>query len=213
MAEFNSPIGKRNIQNNNREYKIPDETGSQRNLEAPVFDQRDMQDFNNRMSPAPAPYQSGELEREIQEQKKLKREGRDRLSEGARRRVEILVGMSRISREFDIGGYKYKLQSLTSKELREAIVGAAEFDGTVQLVFETRKQLLARSLIVVAGTDINDFLSSNDIKTKLDFIEELDHSLLLRIYNEYTLLVNEVNEKYTLKTEEEAKEVLEDLKK
>jgi hypothetical protein len=41
----------------------------------------------------------------------------------------------------------------------------------------------------------------------------MDHSLLLRLYSEYISLSKEAQDKYALKTPEEVKEVLEDLKK
>ena len=145
--------------------------------------------------------------------KKAQREGKQRLSDGARRRIEILIGMVRLTRDIDIEGNVFKLQTLKSKEMRDALVATSEFDGTIQLVFETRKQLLARSLVMIAGVETAQFLNSEDMQDRLDFIEEMDHSLLLRLYSEYISLSKEAQDKYALKTPEEVKEVLEDLKK
>jgi hypothetical protein len=145
--------------------------------------------------------------------KKAQREGKQRLSEGARRRIEMLIGMTRLTKNVEIEGQLYKLQTLTSQELRDAIVGAAEFDGSVQFIFETRKQLLARALTMVAGVEIEQFLYSDDVQDKLFFVEQMDHALLLRLYNEYVALANEAQDKYGLKTEIQVKEVVEALKK
>ena len=153
------------------------------------------------------------VEKDIFEAKKAQREGKQRLSDGARRRIEMLVGMVRLTRDLEIEGNLYRLQTLKSRELRDALVATAEFDGSIQLIFETRRQLLARSLIIVAGVEIAQFLNSDELQEKLDFIEELDHSLLLRLYNEYTSLAQEAQDKYAIKTEQQVKEVLEDLKK
>ena len=220
MTKFESQIGSRNVPSSMREFNVPDDSGSQPrpthtfDTSPPVFDNNVMRDFESRMqAPPPQIREISDFEKQVLEAKKLKREGKERLSEGARRRVEMLVGMSRLTKECELGGNLYKLQTLTSKDLREVVVAASEFDGTVQLVFETRKQILARSLIVVAGVDINQFLNSNELSAKLDFIEELDHALLLRLYNEYISLAQEVEEKYSLKTDNDVKEVLEDLKK
>jgi hypothetical protein len=79
--------------------------------------------------------------------------------------------------------------------------------------FESRKQVLARSLTVVAGVDIEQFLGSIDLQDRLDFIEEMDHALLIRLYNEYNTLATDSQNKYAPKTEADVKEVLSDLKK
>lgn len=227
MPKFDSPIGSKQFQGQPmRDISIPDDSDYDqqpmpqrpmrhtREQGPPVFDEASMREFQAQMQPPPHQVREmSNIEMEMLAAKKAKREGKERLSDGARRRIEILVGMTRLSREVDIDGKLYKLQTLKSKELREALVATAEFDGSIQLVFETRKQLLARSLVVVAGVEIAQFLNSEDLQARLDFIEEIDHSLLLRLYNEYILLSNEAQEKYALKTVEEAKEVAEDLKK
>jgi len=226
MPKFDSPIGSKQFQGQPmRDVSVPDDTNydqqpmsrQQRHVREqgpPVFDERSMQDFQSGMQMAePGPRELSQLEQEILAAKRAKRDGKERLSDGAKRRVEMLIGMTRLTKDIEIDGQLYRIQTLKSRELREALVATAEFDGTIQLVFETRKQMLARSIIVVAGVEIEQFLNSTDLQTKLDFIEEMDHSLLLRLYNEYIILSNEAQDKYALKTPAEVKEVVEDLKK
>ena len=217
MGNFDSPIGNKQFQGSMKDYSVPDETRQTRTFEssAPVFDENEMQEFQNRMQPQ-AQSQTREinnLEREMMEAKKARREGKERLSEGARRRIEILINMSRMTRDCTIENQSYRLQSLTSKDFREVLVASSEFDGTIQFIFENRKQILARSITVLAGVDFNQFINSNELQMKLDVIEELDHALLTRLFDEYVILAKEVKDKYTLKTDEDVKEVLEDIKK
>lgn len=72
---------------------------------------------------------------------------------------------------------------------------------------------MARSLTQVAGVDIDQFLGSNSLETRLAFIEELDDFLINRLYDEYLLLRKDAMSKYAINTADEAKEVMEDLKK
>lgn len=230
MAGYESPIGSKQTKGTPmKDYTIPDESPGQpaqfappqqqrrpSREEYPPFDPEQIRKFNEEMNPQPQRSQANQIsdvEMNMMAAKKAQREGKQRLSDGARRRIEMLIGMVRLSREIDIDGNVFKLQTLKSKELRDALVATAEFDGTIQMVFETRKQLLARSLVMVAGVDIAQFLNSDDMQDRLDFIEEMDHSLLLRLYAEYISLAKEAQDKYALKTPEEVKEVLEDLKK
>jgi hypothetical protein len=97
--------------------------------------------------------------------------------------------------------------------MREAIMLASEFDGTVQSPFEIRKQFLSRSIIQVGDIDIAQFIGSNDFEAKLAFIEELDEFLSNRLYDEYVSLTKEAKEKYYIKTEADVQEVVNDLKK
>jgi hypothetical protein len=222
MPKFDSPIGSKSFPNQPmREFSVSDESGQappgrHRDQRAPVIDGRVMQDFQDRMqgaTQAPPMREMSDVEREIMAAKKAQREGKERLSDGAKRRIEILIGMTRLTKDVEIDGQHYGLQTLKSRELRDALVATVEFDGSIQLVFETRKQLLARSITMIAGVEISQFLNSPDLESRLDFIEDMDHALLLRLYNEYVSLAAEAQEKYALKTPAEVKEVVEDLKK
>lgn len=225
MPKFDSPIGSKQFSGQPmREFNVPDETGYEQAPQIPVrqprhepvFDERAMRDFQAQMQepmPQPGMRDLSSVEKDILAAKKAKREGKERLSEGARRRIEMLLGMTRLTRDVEIGGQVYKLQTLTSQELRDATVATAEFDGNVQFIFENRKQLLARSIVVVAGISIDQFLNSDELEMKLEFIELMDHALLHRLFTEYTNLVKEAQDKYSPKNEEQIKEVVEDLKK
>jgi hypothetical protein len=223
MPKYDSPIGSKQFPGQPmRDISIPDEHSQPprqvrpgRDHAQPVFEEEALREFgiHPEQQMPQLPREMSQVEQDILAAKKAKREGKERLSDGARRRIEMLIGMTRLSKDVDIDGKLYKLQTLKSRELREALVATAEFDGTIQLVFETRKQLLARSLVVVAGVDVEQFLNSSELQDKLDFIEEMDHSLLIRLYNEYVELSNAAQAKYALKTVEEVKEVVEDLKK
>jgi hypothetical protein len=154
-----------------------------------------------------------DLERKVQEAKRARSNGKERLSETAKRRIEMLCGMSRMDKEVEIDGNIYSLRTLKSKEIQEAINICIKYDGSVDLSFETRKQFLARSLYKVANTDISDFLNDNSIEARLEFFDCMEESVLSRLYSEYTKLVAESDLKYSIRKESELKELVEDLKK
>lgn len=155
-----------------------------------------------------------EVEKEFSEARRIKvNPGKTRLSSAAKRRIELLSGLKRNTKKCKIDEYEYELQTLKNKELREAILAAAPYDGTVELPFETRKQLLARSLTHIAGTEIGLFLGDPSLEAKLEFLDELDERISDRLYSEYLGLINEINSKYAVKNEADAKEVADHLKK
>jgi hypothetical protein len=153
------------------------------------------------------------VERKIAEAKTKRSSGASRLSEGAKKRIEMLCGISRNFKEVDVDGNQFVLRTLKSKELLEALVSSAKLDGTISLPFQTRKELLARSLVKIAATDVYLFLGDDSIEARLEFLDELEEPIIEKLYREYTLLVDEVNNRYGLNESQVAKEVPEDIKK
>lgn len=213
MPGFDSPIGSRNFQSQPlREVEVPDASGpysSHPHMEDP-------RDFNSKFDNQQSfhshhHHHAPEPPLEVQSIKY--REQPNKLSDGAKRRIEMLLGMSQTTREVKIDSNVFILRSLKSKEMRDALASAFEFDGTIQAPYEIRKQILSRSLTHVAGVEINQFLGSSTIESKFLFIDELDESLLNRLYDEYLILSKDAKDKYSVNTESEAKEVVEDIKK
>lgn len=214
MPEIKSPLGDRKFAGSNlREFDIPDEENyiqpPQRPRGAPQLDENTFRDFQNKFREQ----NPEDFEREIRAAREAKRTGRERLNDGAKKRIEMLVGMTRTTREFDIDGNIYVLQTLRSKDMREAITTASTFDGTIGSSWEIRRQLLSRSIVQIAGVDFDQFVGSTNLDDKLECIDSLHEALLNRIYTEYNLMVKEASDKYAIKTAEIAKEVVEDLKK
>lgn len=232
MPKFENPLGKQSVPERPLKHlAIPDESGFQpppsnqsmggggfspsvsRRVGRPMTDE-EAADFQARMQENQDPdYGLSDVEREFKRARQEKARGVERLSDGARKRSEMLTDMTRSTRTADIGEQTYKLQTLKGKEMREAIAAASEFDGTVHSPYEIRKQLLGRSLVVVAGVDIASFIGSNDLDARLNAVEDMDDALLNRLYDEYLSMVKDARDRYAIKTEEDVKEVIEDLKK
>lgn len=229
MPNFESPISSKKFSAQPmRELEVPDESGYtpprgpggpqfqpsvQHRYGTPMTDQ-EIQEFQQRMNASFDPDANlNDMEREFKEARQHKIQSQTHLNDGARRRIEMLIGMTRVTREVEIEGNIYALQTLKGKEMREAILAASEYDGTVQSPFEIRRQMLARSLSKIANIPVAQFLGSNDLQARFDFIDELDDVLLNRLMDEYSALTKEARAKYALTTEEQVKEVAEDLKK
>lgn len=226
MGSFDSPIGKKNFKSAAlREVDIPDETGyNAPSYQEPVVRRRQIpnvnidaiRDFQAQMQQQETPTYDrdpADVEREIRQAKADRRSGRERLNDGAKRRLETLLGMTRGTREVDIMGHVFVLQTISSGEMRVAIMIASEYDGTVQSPFEVRRQLLGRSIIKIAGIDSAQFVGSNNLEDKLAVIDELGEAILNKLYDEYLSLNKETEQKYAIKTAEDVKQVVEDLKK
>lgn len=235
MPNFESPIGNKKIAGNAmRTFEVSDESGYEepqvRNQSQNMpIDENSIRELQTRLNqqyppqpqympqpqfnPIVAQKSDADIEKEIREARIAKITGKEKITDSAKKRIEMLVGMVRLTREVNIDGNVFVLRTLKSKEMREAMTNVLPFDGTIQAPYEIRSQLLARSLTHVAGIEIDHFIGSNTFESKILFLEELDDGLLTRLYNEYVILADTSKNKYAIKTEEDVKEVMEDLKK
>jgi hypothetical protein len=203
-----------------RELDIPDNSGytpPHQHHSMPVIDENSVRNFQTKLDQSFA--NASDEDREAEERayiaaREASRRGiKEKITDGAKRRIEMLLGLVQTTREVVIENNVFILRSLKSKEMREAMIAAFDFDGTVQAPYEMRKQLLARSLTHVAGIEIEQFIGSSSLDSKFAFIDELDENLSNRLYDEYVKLSNSAKEKYSVKTAEDMKEVVEDIKK
>ena len=227
MASFESPIGNRKVTGNKlREFDVPDgEDENQFNIDQAIasgnmkrLDVEEIRQFQQRLdgvSFEQEEEQSSPKEelRIIEDARRNRHKGIERLSKGAKKRIEMLIGMTRSVKSVEIDNTEYVLQTLKSQEMRDALLSSSKYEHTVEFAFEIRLQFLARSLVKVGGIELDQFLSDSSFETKLLFINELDEHLLNRLYNEYSNLAKGATERYSVRTPEDAEGVVADLKK
>lgn len=220
-AKVTSPLGTREFASTNfKEFDIPDEN--------PMSDYENhyaQHRSNNPQERAREHHASSTMQpqrdfseeerqiREAHELREAKRLGKERMPDAARKRIELLINMSKLYRHVTLDGNEYLLQTLSTKDLRDVYIESSKFDGTVEFPYEIRRQILSRSLVQIAGQDVGLFLNSNSLEVKLDFLDMLPENFAGRLFDEYNVLAKEANDKYSIKTKEDAKEVIEDLKK
>lgn len=213
MSNFDSPLGSKK---NNRFQSAP-----MRNINIPNGDDDDDEPVNPfakieyKDNPDLYRQQSqSDFESQMLAAREEKRTGKQRVTNFGKNRIEMLLGMTRDTKEVDItDDLSFTLQTLKSKEIRNALLAASAYAGTVEYAFELRKQYLARSITHVSEVEISNFLGRDDFDTILFFIEEMSEPILDRLFTEYGILDEENKSKYAIKTPEEARELVEDLKK
>lgn len=200
MSSIDSPLGKKKFTSTQelKQFEVPDEE-----FDEEVVNPNSKKRFQEEEN----------FIKEMQEAKRNKILGKERMSDGAKRRIEILCGLTREYRDVVLSNEVFfKLKTLKSKETRDATNAAISLDG-IDSNFELRRQLLARSICEVSGNAFNLFLSSDSLEDKLNFVDELDEQITQRLYSEYIKLNNESTEKYSLKTDADVKDMVDNLKK
>lgn len=151
-----------------------------------------------------------------------------RVDNGTKRRIEILLGIGRAFLDVKIdspGGFAvYTLRTLKSKE-KKHVMGLAEelerFRAEKQKLMEKgydlRNQTLAYSICSIDGIDIDTILDISGRSQeerdaiKLAFSGELDDSVAEHLYSKFQEL--SVSNRIEFKTANQAKEVAEQIKK
>lgn len=156
-----------------------------------------------------------ELEANIREARRQKLENINKIEDAAKKRIEILANIGRLTKDVSIGGFKFSLRTLKAKESREAALATFSTAVTqIEASYEARKQQLARSIFKIDGEDIELIIGSNSLQDKMRFIEDnLEDVVVEKLWNEFVALKEESKDKYGINTVKEAEEVSEDLKK
>lgn len=182
--------------------------------------------YINGGSPNPAPTQHQEFDNEeedaykLEEQirlSKLARQGKDRLSAERVKRIEFLAGFGSLTKDVDIDGVKFTLRTLKSKEFKHLFKFGRELASDIINQFEMqlaiRNETLLFAIKSVNDEAFEDVLGASSLEDLRDKIENIQEDILTLLYAEYEKLVDESKKKYALKSDEDVKEVLEDLKK
>lgn len=164
----------------------------------------------------PAGYELSPAERE--ELVRLRKErfagGVPKIGDHAKKRIEILANIGRLTKTVEIEGISFSLRTLKLKEAREATLFAVSSSATnVEVGFEIRRQTLARSIFQIDGQDVETALGGTDFNLRLQLIDDMEDTIFDKLYSEFDMLRKEVQTKYGIANEQQAKEVVEDLKK
>lgn len=139
----------------------------------------------------------------------------DRVSPEAKRRIEILSGLGRISDDVDVDGTRFTFQSIKTNE-RMAMYKAlfsGEDETKLSLSYKNKVQILARALTHIDGQPADLMLGSENIDAKVYLFGQLDDHVTDYLYKWYRKNIEEVGEGRFSLTSGEAKEIGEELKK
>lgn len=157
-----------------------------------------------------------ELEQSVKEARKQKATNEVKISQPGKQRLEILANIGRLTKEVEIGGVRFSLRTLKTRETREVALAAfsANIKTDLEASYEMRRQQLARSIHKIDGHDVALVLGNDTFAARLYWIDnDLEESVALKLFAEMNTLNEQARSQFDIKTEEQAKEVSEDLKK
>lgn len=155
-----------------------------------------------------------EFEREVAEARRAKLTGKQKPTDEAKRRIEFLCGMFTLKKTLILNDVSFELRTLKGSEFKQVVdYASSKNEAGLTNILSVRDITLALSLVSIDGVSFDVMVGSSDINKKIAFLNELDQSLLLKLFAEQSDLSKESNDRFAVKTEEQAKELVEDLKK
>ncbi len=229
MVTFESNIGSSSFDiPEGKSFQVPDAT-KMTPQEALAFRQQFM---NQGQQPTALP----DMQDYRLEQQRIAEANRLSALTEAKRRVEVLVGIGRTHREVkvvtDKGLITFTLRSLKGREQRELEHVIEKSEKTTEIVAGQSVQgitptgmqdikvcSLKYALYAIDGTDVDIVLGVYDKSPqersamRQAFIEEMDNGLTNHLFFSYRAMLDENRERFSIKSEADAKEVAELIKK
>lgn len=208
MSEIESPLGKKSFPTTTtkRVFTVTDDTQDDN---APLPQSIEFQNNPGRQEVRLTPEQFNEL----QARRKEAQSNQRKPTSEARQRVEILTGIGRLTKEVVIEEYKFTLQSLKSREMREIIKIVSQVAVPSEAMYEMRAQTLARSLVKIDDRPVGLVLGAATLEDIVEFINESEEHIVNQLFVAYNDMVKMHDAKFAVKNEQDAKEVAEEIKK
>jgi hypothetical protein len=137
----------------------------------------------------------------------------DKMESGAKRRVEILLGIGRGVKNVTIDNITFSLRTLKNGEWKDAIKAVAKAELAVEQAYEMRAQILSRSIFAIDNQPIEMVIGAERFEDQIDFIQNMDEAVVSHLYDVYNKLVEENKAKFNINTTEGAQEAVEAIKK
>jgi len=211
MSNFDSPISKKSFTSQPQTEKpLKQFTVSDPDFEDPTFpfnQQGQVQEQFQQRQLSPA---------EIEELARLRKaqQNNNMVNNSLKERINYLANIGRLTKEITLGNSVFALRTLKNKENKEISLSALKTStNDMELGFEIRRQVLARSVFQIDGIEIEMILGSNSLESKLKFIDELEETITNVLYSAYEELRNQAASQFAIKNSDDAKEVIENLKK
>jgi len=127
--------------------------------------------------------------------------------------LEVLLDIGRMTKNVEIDDVIFSLRTLKSKENQDSLLSIFDKKNDVEAGYEIRRRILAHSLYSINNNPVEMYLGDDSFEMKLSFIDELDEFTTEKLYRAFKELEEESSNRFSFKTEKDAKEVNEALKK
>lgn len=213
MVEINSPLGRRQMAAQQQKVlSVPDESEfSSVHPEHHSYPQH--QTPRPEYMPPPAAPQVMQHEEYIQA-RKASIEEKNKINPEAKKRIEFLIGLGRAKRDVPVDGVVFTLQSLSDSQMHDVMMRlSTEAKNNADAAYISRRVSLAHALILIDGQKPEIILGSGALEDKLELFRSMDDEVVGFLYKNYEEISTKQRQKFALKDDKDAQEVVEQIKK
>lgn len=174
---------------------------------------RNVSDQNTSLMDEMRQFQLSQQEEQNIEQGRKERAKEQPLPREKKTRVEYLIGIGRMTRDFSFGGTTFTLRTLKTKEQKEVFLSIVDANNIVDQNYGLKYHALARSLFRIDDTPIELVYPCKNIEEKILLLEDMDDGLTDKLYREYLELKKSSDEAYAVRSDADVEEVNALLKK
>jgi hypothetical protein len=200
MVEINSPLGRTSFKSSTSgEGRVLTVEDASEQQQAP------------RMSFSSSPVKINTKERSA-----IIEDVRQKISNEARQRIDFLIGMGKLTGSVTVDDVEFTFKSLDGGEQTAVYEFISNFGelNMFQMQYEIRFATLALALTHIQGKEFSAVIESDELANKVGLVKSLDEKISDRLFKWYQENIVDVgNDKYGINSEEDAKEVVEDIKK
>lgn len=125
-----------------------------------------------------------------QEQKKKILSAQTKLSNSAKERINVLLGLGRKKKDVKVGDIVFSLRTLSDSENEKAITGSIGDDKNY--IWELRTRTLAYAIEKIDNVPLNIVLGTSNIDEIVDILKDFSEVVKTHLYEEYASLIKEV---------------------
>lgn len=151
--------------------------------------------------------------RQVEEEQPPPRQQEEIVNRPAVNRFEFLIGMARAVKEVKVGENTFVLKTLKSKENKEIFLSVVGAKNAIEEMYLVRAGTLARAIHTINGIPFERVINANDLKAKMEFIDEMQEAVLNLLFKEYNVLKDGQIKDLDKVLGENTQEVIETIKK
>jgi hypothetical protein len=146
----------------------------------------------------------------------------NKITQSSKKKLEVLLGIGRATKDIEIDGINFSLQTLKDHEIEYITKLPKLFtenpesfkeSTAIEFLFHLRRVTLVYSLFAIDGESVDSVFGTSVFDDKVSILGDLDTNLVTTLFNHYEKLKTETGEKYSLKNKTEVEEVVANIKK
>jgi len=154
-----------------------------------------------------------DVEQQIEQARAQRHASKQRATKAAMQRLEVLVGIGRLTKDVVIDNITFSLRSLKSREIQNVMEKAVAAQTNIGEAIAIRNNTLGYAVYQIDGQPLSVYVQSKKIEDAVDLIGELEESVVLQLWDQYSDMLSAHNDNLPKDLGKTADEQIDNIKK